>query len=74
MRKPSKVVFISQKLEDTFNSLDDQDFVKKSIIKAVRDLKTNAFAGVHVPKRLIPSQYIRKYGITKTRCSELSAG
>lgn len=74
MRKPSKVVFISQKLEDTFNSLDDQDFVKKSIIKAVRDLKTNAFAGVHVPKRLIPSQYIRKYGINNLWKYDLPKG
>ena len=63
MRKPSRVVFISDELEDAFQSLPPTDFVKKSIIKAVRDLKQNACAGIHIPKRLIPKEYIRKYGI-----------
>ena len=63
MNKPSKVKFISKKLEDSFNSLPDDDIVKKAIIKAVKDLKLNAFAGIHVPKRLIPAEYIRKYSI-----------
>ncbi len=63
MIKPSKVVFISDELEDSFNSLSEDDFVKKSIIRAIKDLKQNAFMGVHVPKRLIPKEYIRKWGI-----------
>ena len=63
MIKPSKVIFISDELEDNYDSLPEDDFVKKSIIKAVKDLKSNAFAGIHVPKRLIPKEYIRKYGI-----------
>jgi len=63
MIKPSKVVFISDELEDNYNSLSEDDFVKKSIVKAVKDLKSNAFAGIHVPKRLIPKEYIKKYGI-----------
>ena len=63
MIKPSRVVFISDELENSFNSLPEDDFVKKSIIKAVKDLKNNAFAGIHVPKRLIPNEYIHKWGI-----------
>ena|SRR3989344_5409076 len=63
MIKPSRVVFISDELEASFNSLSEDDFVKKSIIKAIRDLKQNAFAGIHVPKRLIPKEYIQKWGI-----------
>ena len=63
MIKPSKVIFISDELEDNYNSLSEDDFVKKSIVKAVKDLKSNAFAGIHVPKRLIPKEYIKKYGI-----------
>ena len=63
MIKPSKVVFISDELQDNYNSLSEGDFIKKSIVKAVRDLKQNAFAGIHVPKRLIPREYIKKYGI-----------
>ena len=39
MIKPSKVVFISDELEDNYNSLPEDDFDKKSIVKAVKDLK-----------------------------------
>ena len=63
MIKPSKVIFISDELESNYNSLPEDDFVKKSIVKAVKDLKYNAFAGIHVPKRLIPKEYIKKYDI-----------
>ena len=63
MIKPSRVVFISDELEDSFNSLQEDDFIKKSIIRAIKDLKQNAFAGIHVPKRLIPKEYVRKWSI-----------
>ena len=63
MIKPSKVVFISDELEDSYNSLPQDDLVRKSIMKAIKDLRQNAFAGIHVPKRLIPKEYIKKYGI-----------
>jgi len=63
MIKPSKVVFISEELEESFNSLPDNDFIKKSIIRAIKDLNQNAFSGIQIPKRLIPKEYIKKYGI-----------
>ncbi len=63
MIKASKVVFISEELEDSFNSLPEDDFVKKSIAKAIGDLRQNAFTGIHIPKRLIPKGYIYKFGI-----------
>ena len=74
MIKPSKVVFISDELEDSFNSLPEDDFVKKSIIRAIRDLRQNAFAGIQVPKRLIPKEYIRKYGINNLWKYDLPRG
>ena len=54
MKKASKVVFIEEKLETSFNSLRNDDSIKKSIIRAIKDLKENAFAGIQIPKRLIP--------------------
>ncbi|MBI2659438.1 hypothetical protein HYX05_05065 [Candidatus Woesearchaeota archaeon] len=63
MIKHSRVVFISDELENSFNSLPEDDFVKKSIIRAIKDLKQNAFMGIHIPKRLIPKEYIRKWEI-----------
>lgn len=74
MIKPSKVVFISQELEDSFNALDECDFVKKSIIRAVHDLRVNAFCGIQIPKRLIPNEYIQKYEINNLWKIDLPKG
>jgi Txe/YoeB family toxin of Txe-Axe toxin-antitoxin module len=63
MKKPSKVVFISDELEENFNSLQKEDFIKKSISRAIQDLNQNAFCGIQIPKRLIPKEYVRKYEI-----------
>ena len=74
MIKPSKVVFISDKLEKDFNSLRDDDFIKKGIIRAIQDLKENSFCGIQVPKRLIPREYIQKYGINNLWKYDLPKG
>jgi Txe/YoeB family toxin of Txe-Axe toxin-antitoxin module len=63
MIKASKVVFISDDLENSFNSLPEDDFLKKSIKQAIHNLRGNAFYGIHIPKRLIPKEYIQKWGI-----------
>jgi len=64
MIKPSKVKFISEILEEDFNSLDESDILKKSIKRAIRDLQQNAFFGIQIPKRLFPAVYIERYNIT----------
>jgi len=48
--KSSKVKFITEKLEQEFENLDESDFLKKSIKRALEDLKTNAFSGIQIPK------------------------
>ena len=63
MIKTSRVVFMDDQLEYSFNSLKPDDPVKKGIVRAIHDLKENAFSGIQVPKRLIPKSYTRKYGI-----------
>lgn len=63
MIKPSKVVFISNELEKDFNELKEDNSIKKGIIRAIEDLKENAFAGIQIPKRLFPKEYILKYKI-----------
>ncbi|MDP2906781.1 MAG: hypothetical protein Q8O03_02475 [Nanoarchaeota archaeon] len=74
MIKPSKVVFINDELEESYNSLKEGDFVKKAITRAIRDLKQNAFSGIQIPKRLIPKEYIRKYGINNLWKYDLPKG
>ena len=63
MIQPSKVMFISDNLEHAFNELKNEDPIKKGIIRAIGDLKENAFSGIQVPKRLFPKEYVKLYGI-----------
>ncbi|MBU3896634.1 MAG: hypothetical protein KJ697_01730 [Nanoarchaeota archaeon] len=59
----SKVIFLNKKLEKEIGSLNENNPTRKAISKAVAELKTNAFTGVQLPKRLIPKYYIQKYKI-----------
>lgn len=63
MIKPSKVKFISEKLQESFNLLSEDDPIKKSIKRAIKDLQDNAFFGIQIPKRLIPNEYLIKYNV-----------
>ncbi len=61
--RPSEVVFGDDKIEKQFNKLNDNDEIKIYIKRAIKDIQENAFCGVQIPKRLIPKEYIQKYGI-----------
>lgn len=63
MIKPSIVKFASEKLKKEFDSLNDNDPIKKQLLKAIRTLSENAYCGIQIPKRIIPEIYIKKYGI-----------
>ena len=54
---------MDDKLEESFHSLDEDDPIRKGIVRAIKDLQSNAFSGIQVPKRLIPKQYVKKYAI-----------
>lgn len=64
MIKASKVVFISSELEEDFNQLTLEDPVKKGMIRAINDLKENAFSGIQIPKRLFPKEYVQNTALT----------
>ncbi|RLG10212.1 hypothetical protein DRN73_08375 [Candidatus Pacearchaeota archaeon] len=74
MIKPSKVKFISEKLKKDFESLDDDDVLKKSLKRAIKDLKQNAFFGIQIPRRLFPKIYIEKYHINNLWKYDLPKG
>ena len=61
--KKSKVVFANDKIEKEFNNLSNYDETRKWIEKAIEELKQNAFCGIPIPKRLIPKEYVIKYGV-----------
>lgn len=63
MKKPSKVVFMTDELEEAYHSLPENDIIKKAIQRAVLDLRENAFCAIQIPKHLFPKEYVVKYGV-----------
>lgn len=62
--KPAdNIVFADNKLEEEFNSLPENNWLKKAIDKSIYDFKENVFCGERIRKKLIPKEYIKKYGI-----------
>jgi len=57
------VVFADDKIEKAYNSLDDNDWLKKAVKKAINSLKENIFSGERIPQKQIPKEYKIKYGI-----------
>jgi len=42
--KPAeKIIFVDEKIEKNFNSLGEEDWLKKAIRRAITDFKENAF-------------------------------
>lgn len=72
--KPSKVKFISERLEKLYKNLDEKDPIKKSIKRAINDLKSDAFFGIQIPKRLFPKDYIQKYNLNNLWKYDLPQG
>ena len=66
-----KIAFASEKLKQAFLELKQGKFEEKqlaeSIEKAMLALKENAFAGVSIPKRLWPLEYVKSFGINNLR-------
>jgi len=61
--KPEKVVFVDDELEKSFNSLNENDPIKKSLSRAIKNIQEDAFCGRNVKKELIPNKIIQKYSI-----------
>jgi hypothetical protein len=61
--KPEKVVFVDESLEKSFTILNNADPLKKGLVKAIKDVQENSFAGRNVKKELIPKEIIKKYNI-----------
>jgi Txe/YoeB family toxin of Txe-Axe toxin-antitoxin module len=65
---------MDDELEKSYNELRQDDFLKKSIDKAIKDLRANAFSGIIIAKRLIPKAYIKKYKINNLWKYDLPRG
>jgi len=61
--RTSEVKFADEKIENDFYNLSKSDEIRKYIERAIKDLQINAFCGIQIPKRLIPEEYVQKYGV-----------
>lgn len=66
------IIFADSITEKAFNSLMDGSPLKKSLRKAISDLKENVFCGEKISHHLIPKEYIRKYNIDNLYWYKLS--
>src|SRR3989338_10800942 len=63
----SEIKFAEEKLKEILNKLKESKTEDKKLYewinRALDDLEENAFCGIQVAKRIIPKDYIQKYGI-----------
>jgi Txe/YoeB family toxin of Txe-Axe toxin-antitoxin module len=60
----SKVIFGDEKLKEEFEKLGNlkEKQLKEQLIKAFENLEEDAFCGIQIPKRLIPQEYLKRFG------------
>ena len=61
--KPDRVIFADRNLGEIFNNLSEKDPLKKALVRAIKVLKEDCYCGRQVKKKLIPNEFILKYGI-----------
>jgi len=73
----SEIKFVDKQLKVSFEELRKGKFEEKElynwIIRAFKDLESNAFCGIQTPKKLIPKEYL-KYEITNLWKYDLPKG
>ena len=55
--KPGKIIFLDDELQRSYDSLKDDDPIKKGIKKALKEISENAFCGRNVKRELVPKKY-----------------
>ena len=62
-----KVVFADKQLKSAFDKLKNSNTEDENLYKwlnrAFDDICENAFCGIQIPKKQIPKEYLKKYGI-----------
>jgi len=60
----SRIFFGDEKVKRAFENLSEfkEQNLHKQIIKAFSNLNEDAFCGIQIPKKLIPKEYIKRFG------------
>ena len=65
---PSEIRFVEEAIKEAFYKLQKGDSSEKELFKfinqAIDNIEKNAFCGIQIPRKQIPKEYIKKYGIT----------
>ena len=63
----SKIRFADKKIQDVFYELEKGDSSEKELFKiinqAMDNLEKNVFCEIQIPKKLIPEDYKKKFGV-----------
>lgn len=63
----SKVVYADEKVMEAYEKLKNSTTEDRKLLewlnRAYDDLTKDAFCGIQIPKKQIPDEYIKKYGI-----------
>jgi len=63
-----EVAFADKKLEGAYKNLLEGKFEDRQLhswlTRAMEDLRSNPMCGDRVPKKLIPKEYLKKYGVS----------
>ena len=64
---PSEVRFVEETTKESFYKLEKGDSSEKELFKfinqAIDNIEKNAFCGIQIPRKQIPKEYIKKYGV-----------
>jgi Txe/YoeB family toxin of Txe-Axe toxin-antitoxin module len=63
LKPVDSVIFIEEKSEKAYESLAENDWLKKAISKAIENLKQNAYAGEKISRKLWPKEYVKRYKV-----------
>lgn len=67
MKLPSKIQFADEKTKKAFleleNAKGDEKQLYEFLERAFNDIEENAFCGIQIPKKQIPKDYVKKYGV-----------
>ena len=78
VERAKHVAFADESIRDAFLELKSGSFEEKQLAeqiqKAIDGLKENPFAGINVPRRLWPSEYVKKFDIDNLRKYDLPDG
>ena len=77
-RLKSRIFFVEKSIQESFDELKEgkteEQELYRHLSNAFENLKENAYAGIQIPKRLIPQIYITKYKVTNLWKYDLPKG